>query len=95
MERGSLPATFFVLSRVFFMANDNSRKFKQNQIMFCIQPLFVEYSRPVVYGEDRLRGRGSLPATFFINDNFLLLKIIVEGGGENFYTCTTLSATKK
>ena len=37
-ERGSLPATFYVLTRVFPMANDNSRKFKQNQIMFCIQP---------------------------------------------------------
>ena len=27
-ERGSLPATFYVLTRVFPMANDNSRKFK-------------------------------------------------------------------
>ena len=24
--------------RVFSMANDNSRKFKQNQIFFCIHP---------------------------------------------------------
>ena len=48
------------------MANDNSRKFKQNQIIFCIQPWFVEYSRPIVFGEDRLRKRGSLPATFYI-----------------------------
>ena len=31
------------------MANDNSRKFKQNQIIFCIQPWFVEFSRPVSY----------------------------------------------
>ena len=60
-EKGSLPATFYVLSRVFSMANDNSRKFKQNQTIFCIQPWFVEYSRPIVFGEDRLRGRGSLP----------------------------------
>ena len=37
-ERGSLPETFYVLTRVFSMANDNSRKFKQNQIMFCIPP---------------------------------------------------------
>ena len=26
-ERGSLPVTFYVLTRVFPMANDNSRKF--------------------------------------------------------------------
>ena len=37
-ERGSLPATFYVLTRVFSMANDNSRKFEQNQIIFCIHP---------------------------------------------------------
>ena len=37
-EKGSLPETFFVLTRVFYMANDNSRKFKQNQIIICIQP---------------------------------------------------------
>ena len=38
-ERGSLPATFYVLTRViFYMTNDNCRKFKQNQIIFCIQP---------------------------------------------------------
>ena len=55
-ERGSLPATLYILTRVFSMANDNSRKFKQNQIIFCIQPWFVESSRPVVFGEDRLRG---------------------------------------
>ena len=29
---------FYVLTRVFPMANDNSRKFEQNQIIFCIQP---------------------------------------------------------
>ena len=27
-------------------------------------------SRPIVFGEDRLRERGSLPATVFINGNF-------------------------
>ena len=48
---------------VFSMANDNCRIFKQNQIIFCIQPWFVEYSRPIVFGEDRLRERGSLPGT--------------------------------
>ena len=36
-ESGRLPATFYVLTRVFFMANDKSRKFKQNQIIVCIQ----------------------------------------------------------
>ena len=64
-ERGSLPATFFFLTRVFSMANDNSRKFKQNQMIICIQPKIVEFSRPIVFGEDRLRERGSLPATLF------------------------------
>ena len=48
------------------MANDNSRKIKQNQIMFCIQPWIVEFSRPLVFGEDRLRERGSLPVTFYV-----------------------------
>ena len=65
-ERGSLPDTFFVLSRVFYMANDNSRKFKQNQIMFCMHPWIVEDSRPIDFGEDQLRERGSLPATFYV-----------------------------
>ena len=52
-ERGSLPATFYVLTRVFFfMTNDNCRKFKENQLMFCIQPWNVEFSRPVGFGED-------------------------------------------
>ena len=37
-ERGSLPATFYVLTRVFSMANDNSRKFTQNQMIICIHP---------------------------------------------------------
>ena len=37
-ERGSLPVTIYVLTRVFPMANDNSRKFKQNQKIICIQP---------------------------------------------------------
>ena len=49
----------------FSMAND-SRKFKQNQIMFCIQALIVEDSRPVDFGEDQLSERGSLPATFYV-----------------------------
>ena len=31
-----------------------------------IQPWFVEYSRPIVFGEDRLRVRGSLPVTFYV-----------------------------
>ena len=66
-ERGSLPATFYVLRRVIFsMTNDNCRKFKYNQIMFCIRPYVVEVSRSVDFGEDQLRLRGSLPATFYI-----------------------------
>ena len=48
------------------MVNDNSRKFKQNQMMFCIQPCIVEFSIPICVGEDRLRERGSLPATFYV-----------------------------
>ena len=44
-ERGSLPATFYVLTRViFYMTNDNCRKFKQNQMMFCIQNCIVAVS---------------------------------------------------
>ena len=41
------------------MTNDNCRKFKQNQMMFCIQLCFVEFSIPIGVGEDRLRERGS------------------------------------
>ena len=63
-ERGSLSATFYILTWVFSMANNKSRKFKQNQIMFCIQPCIVEFLRPIGVGEHRLRERGSLPATF-------------------------------
>ena len=65
-KRGSLPATFYVLTRVFSMANDNSSKLKQNQILFRIQPWIIEFSRPIVFGEDRIRERGSLPATFYV-----------------------------
>ena len=31
------------------MTNDNCRKFKQNQIIICIETWYVEYSRPVSY----------------------------------------------
>ena len=48
------------------MADDNSRKFKQNQIILCIHPWIVEDSRPFDFGEDRLGGRGCLPATFYV-----------------------------
>ena len=48
------------------MANDNSHKFKQNQLLFCIQPRIAELSKPIVFGEDRLRERGSLPVTFYV-----------------------------
>ena len=51
---------------IFSVTNDNCRKFKENQLMFCIQPWIVEFSRPIVFGEDRLRERGSLPVTFYV-----------------------------
>ena len=34
--------------RYFSIVNDNSRKFKQNQMMFCIQPCIVAFSIPTV-----------------------------------------------
>ena len=37
-ERDSLPATFVLTRVIVSMTNDNCRPFKQNQIMFCIQP---------------------------------------------------------
>ena len=41
-ERGSLPATFYVLTGVILsMTNDNFRTLIQNQVMFCIQPMIV------------------------------------------------------
>ena len=48
------------------MANDKSRKFKQNQMMFCIHQGIVEFSIAIGVGEDRLRERGSLPAAFYV-----------------------------
>ena len=48
------------------MAKHNSRKFKQNQIIFSIRHLIVEDSRPIDFGEDRLGGKGSLLETFFV-----------------------------
>ena len=65
-ERGSLPATFYVLTRVIFsMTNDNCRIFKQNQIILCIPSSIVGNSMSVDFVEDQLWERGSLPATFF------------------------------
>ena len=57
----------------FSMANDNSRKFKQNQIMFCIQPRIVEFSSSVVFVEDQVRERGSLSATFYVLKRVIFL----------------------
>ena len=54
------------MTSMFSIVNDNNRKFKQNQMMFCIQPCIVEFSIPIGVGEDRLRERGSLPATFYV-----------------------------
>ena len=62
----------------FSMANDNCRKFKQNQISFCIRPWIVEVSRNFDFGEDRLRGRGSLPATFYVLTRVKYLKILFK-----------------
>ena len=41
--------------RHFCMANDNSRKFRQYQLIFSIQPSIVEFSIPILLGVDRLR----------------------------------------
>ena len=66
-ERGSVPATYYVLTRViFYVTNDNCRKFKQIQLRFCIPFLTKENSRSVDFVEDRLMGRGSLSATFYV-----------------------------
>ena len=37
-ERGSLPAKFYVLTRLCFLANDKSLKFTQNQLLFAYSP---------------------------------------------------------
>ena len=58
--------------------SDNCRKFKQNQIMFCICAQIVEHSRFVDFDEDRLRGRGSLPATFYVLTRVKYLILINE-----------------
>ena len=63
-ERGSSVSYTHLV--IFSMANDNSRKFKHYQIMFCMQLWIVEISRHIVFGEDRLREKGSLPTTFFV-----------------------------
>ena len=76
-ERGSLPVTFYVLTRVFPMANDNSRKFKQNQIIFCIQPKIVEFSRPVSYTHLDVYKRQELSASWKLVDNYLIEMIIM------------------
>ena len=57
---------FFIKGNFFSSANDISRNVKQNQIIFCIQPWILEFSRPVGFGEDQLWERGSLPATFYV-----------------------------
>ena len=62
----------------FFMANDKSRKLTQNQIIFCIQLWIVEDSRPLDFSEDRWRGRGSLPATFYVLTRVKYLNIGME-----------------
>ena len=64
------------------MTNDNCRKFKQNQINFFSCACAAEDSSLIGFGEERLQGKGSLPATFFLsrlicffaNDNSRKLK---------------------
>ena len=51
------------------------------QIRFCTHPYIVEYSRPVVFGEDWLRERGSLLATFYV-----LTRVIVSMTNDNCRT---------
>ena len=60
------------------MANDKSRKFKQNQMIMSILPYIVEFSRPIDFGEDRLRKRGSLPETFYDLTRVKYLKIYLN-----------------
>ena len=58
------------------MVNDNYRKFKQNQIIFHICPQVVEDARPIGFDEAPLRGRGSLPATFYGLKGYFLWQTI-------------------
>ena len=44
MKKSRFPKSVCVSVDFFFLANDNCRKFKQNQIIFCIQPWFVAVS---------------------------------------------------
>ena len=73
--------------------------------MFCICARFVEDSRPIDFGEDRLRERGSLPVTFYVLTRVLLpyslrngsmvmaKKIVFEIIADS--DCTTLKTWKK
>ena len=63
------------------MTNDNSRKFKQNQILFCTPSWIIEYSRSVDFCKDLLREKGSLPATFYV-----LTRVIVSMANDNCRT---------
>ena len=58
------------------MTNDNCRKFKQNQIIFCICARLVKYSRSVDFGEAVLRGRGSLPATVYLQKKVIIIQCV-------------------
>ena len=51
MKKSRFPKSVCVCVDFFSMANDNCRKFKQNQIIFCIQPWFVEveYSLSLIH----------------------------------------------
>ena len=69
--------------RLFSIGKDKCRKFKQNQIIFCIHPWIVEVARTFDFAEDRLRERSSLPSTFYVLTRVifslvLLLKGVIE-----------------
>ena len=68
------------------MTNDNCRTFKQNEIMLSIPSSIVDNSRSVDLVENRLRERGSLPATFYV-----LTRVIVSMTNDNWRTFKQLS----
>ena len=51
----------------------------------CIRdrPWIVEFSSPIGVGEDRLRERGSLPATFFLMKGNLFLWQTITAANSN------------
>ena len=65
MKKSHFPKSVCVaVCRIFSMANDICRKFKQNQIIFCICARVVEDLKPVDFGEDRLSRKDSFLQRF-------------------------------